>query len=423
MVNGKFVDESPVNGTPGSLIPSSWGNAVTDEILSVIRSTNAVPAESNNTQLTDAIVSIADLRASQAVSKAVAQATENASGVAKVATQVQTNSGVDDTTIVTPKKMAGVVQGQALVAFTTAGTAPQFTLAPVPAITAYTVNQRFQVKFHSSGAGSDKMNISGLGAKSIMQYDTSGNKVAAVIQSQLTDAVYDGTDIVLLDQLPSALGATPPQFDNSSRLATTAFVQGVGLQFSSIVALTANATLTAAHAGALIVGTSTTSVIGVSLPLSSTMPVKSVIRFWNYGNATMTLTCAGSDTVLTPYLGTTLSVPTGASVTLVSANGNWFVIDLPSIGRSQTWQNVAASRVAGATYVNLSGNPIMVTVSVSGNPYQNFAMLVNGVAMALSNSGGPAYSQVGCVSVIVPPLSSYSASVSTGSIATWFELR
>jgi len=104
LVNGKFVDENPVSGTPGSLIPSSWGNAVTDEILSVIRSTNVVPAESNNAQLTDAIVSIADLRASQAVSKAVVQASESASGVAKVASQAQTNSGVDDTTIVTPKK-------------------------------------------------------------------------------------------------------------------------------------------------------------------------------------------------------------------------------------------------------------------------------------------------------------------------------
>ncbi|NWE50349.1 tail fiber protein [Pseudomonas gingeri] len=46
------------------------------------------------------------------------------------------------------------------------------------------------------------MNISGLGPKNIMQYDASGNKVAAVIQGQLTDIVYDGADFVLLDQLP-----------------------------------------------------------------------------------------------------------------------------------------------------------------------------------------------------------------------------
>jgi len=422
LVNGKFVDENPVNGTPGSLIPSSWGNAVTDEILSVIRSTNAVPTESNNAQLTDAIVSIADLRASQAIAKAVVPAAESVSGVAKVATQVQTNSGVDDTTIVTPKKMAGAVQGQALVAFTTGGTAPLFTLAPVPAITAYTVNQRFQVKFHSAGAGSDKMNISGLGVKNIMQYDVSGNKVAAVIQGQLTDAVYDGTDIVLLDQLPSAFGVTPSQFDNSTRLATTAFVQGVGLQFSSVVAIGVNTALTVAHAGALIIGSSAAA-FNVSLPSTSSVPLRTVIKLWNYGVGTMSLICAGAENLAIPYSVAAYSVQTGASITLVSGNGIWYAVDMPSIGRCQTWQNVTANRVSGTIYTNTSGNPIMVSVSVSGQPYQVFSMGINGITVATSNSGGVNYSQIGCVSIIVPAGSNYVANVNTGSIATWFELR
>ncbi|NWC11948.1 hypothetical protein HX776_24480, partial [Pseudomonas agarici] len=50
---------------------------------------------------------------------------------------------------------AGQIQAQSLTAFTTTGTAPSFTLTPSPAITAYAVNQRFQVKFHADGAGSD----------------------------------------------------------------------------------------------------------------------------------------------------------------------------------------------------------------------------------------------------------------------------
>ena len=36
LVDGRFVDENPVAGTPGSLIPAVWGNSVTQEILSVI---------------------------------------------------------------------------------------------------------------------------------------------------------------------------------------------------------------------------------------------------------------------------------------------------------------------------------------------------------------------------------------------------
>jgi hypothetical protein len=55
LVGGKFVDENPVTGTPGSLIPSQWGNGVTDEILNVITAAGLVPSEVNNAQLVAAI--------------------------------------------------------------------------------------------------------------------------------------------------------------------------------------------------------------------------------------------------------------------------------------------------------------------------------------------------------------------------------
>ncbi|NUT73457.1 phage tail protein [Pseudomonas sp. C1C7] len=58
LVNGRFVDENPVQGTPGSLIPAVWGNAVTQEIVSVISSGGLTPSESDNGQLLKAIQSI-----------------------------------------------------------------------------------------------------------------------------------------------------------------------------------------------------------------------------------------------------------------------------------------------------------------------------------------------------------------------------
>lgn len=419
LVNGKFVDDNPLTGTPGSLIPAEWGNAVTDEVLSVILSANALPDENNSTQLKDAIVSIADLR----VSKSVVPTSEIVSGVAKIATQAQTNLGVDDTTIVTPKKIAGAVQGQALVAFTTSGTAPQFTLSPVPAITSYVANQRFQVKFHSGGAGSDKMNISGLGPKNIMQYDASGNKVAAVIQGQLTDAVYDGADIVLLDQLPSAFGVTPAQFDNSTKLATTAFVQGVGFQFSTVVAIGANTALTVAHAGALIIGSSVTA-FNVSLPLTSSVPLRTVIRLWNYGIGTMNLICAGAENLAIPYSVATCSFQTGASVTLVSGNGIWYAIDMSGLGVGQTRQifTVGTTRVAGTTYYNVTGRPIWIYVesTVSNTLGGSGTLTVGNSTMnfpwswySTPTAGG------GGISAMVLPGESYVAS----SAARWIEIR
>lgn len=98
LVGGKFVDEDAVAGTPGSLIPAQWGNAVTEEILNVIEAAGLSPDEDDNAQLLAALNSI--------VGTNVPQATEVTAGRAKVATQIQVTTGTDDATMVTPKKMA-----------------------------------------------------------------------------------------------------------------------------------------------------------------------------------------------------------------------------------------------------------------------------------------------------------------------------
>ncbi|WP_143038296.1 hypothetical protein [Pseudomonas saponiphila] len=101
---------------------------------------------------------------------------------------------------------AGQIQTQSVTAFTSGGVSATLTLTPVPAITSYVANQRFRVKFGVASTGTDTMNISGLGAKTIKQYDSTGAKVAAIFAAnQLADIEYDGTDIVLLDQLPAPI--------------------------------------------------------------------------------------------------------------------------------------------------------------------------------------------------------------------------
>lgn len=59
LVSGKFVDENPATGTPGSLIPAAWGNSVTQEILNVIQGAGLVPNEADVTQLHRAILGLA----------------------------------------------------------------------------------------------------------------------------------------------------------------------------------------------------------------------------------------------------------------------------------------------------------------------------------------------------------------------------
>jgi hypothetical protein len=55
LVNGRFVDENPLSGTPGSLIPATWGNSVTQEILGVVQAAGLTPNEASNNQLLGAL--------------------------------------------------------------------------------------------------------------------------------------------------------------------------------------------------------------------------------------------------------------------------------------------------------------------------------------------------------------------------------
>jgi len=55
LVDGKFVDEDAVAGKPGSLIPASWGNSVTQEILGAITAAGLKPDEQQTDQLAQAI--------------------------------------------------------------------------------------------------------------------------------------------------------------------------------------------------------------------------------------------------------------------------------------------------------------------------------------------------------------------------------
>lgn len=96
---------------------------------------------------------------------------------------------------------------QSATAITSAGTAPNFTITPGLAQAAYAANQRYRVKFHAAGVtGSNTVNLSGLGAKSVKQYDASGAKVSGIITAnQLADIEYDGVDWVILDPLPPVI--------------------------------------------------------------------------------------------------------------------------------------------------------------------------------------------------------------------------
>lgn len=55
LVGGKFVDENQATGQQGSLIPSAWGNAVTDELLNLLAAAGVEPKEAVLNQIATAL--------------------------------------------------------------------------------------------------------------------------------------------------------------------------------------------------------------------------------------------------------------------------------------------------------------------------------------------------------------------------------
>jgi len=94
--------------------------------------------------------------------------------------------------------------------WTTTGGPTTFTITPSPAIASYTVGQIFVIKFNAAASGTPTINVNGLGAVGLKQYNSSGTKVVATSAvNQMTQISYDGTDFVVLDPLVAASTAAP----------------------------------------------------------------------------------------------------------------------------------------------------------------------------------------------------------------------
>jgi hypothetical protein len=89
---------------------------------------------------------------------------------------------------------------------------------------------------------------------------------------------------------------TAPQFDNTIRAATTAFVQKQGVQYSGVTLLGANTTLTASQAGGVFWLTGTPA-FTITLPTASTCPIGAVFKFWAPTTAGATIARASTDVI------------------------------------------------------------------------------------------------------------------------------
>ncbi|VWB98584.1 hypothetical protein [Burkholderia lata] len=92
----------------------------------------------------------------------------------------------------------------------------------------------------------------------------------------------------------SPIAQTPAQFDNTTRLATTAFVLRALGNFSGFSALNTNTTLTAAQAGQAIQWYGASGGV-ITLPVGSTLQNGSALTFFNFGTGPITVATQGAD--------------------------------------------------------------------------------------------------------------------------------
>jgi hypothetical protein len=127
-----------------------------------------------------------------------------------------------------------------------------------------------------------------------------------------------------------ALDSSPPQFDNSKRIATMEAVRQLGMQSSSIIANSAASfTLGLAAIGATVIST-VPGAGTLNLPVLSSVPAGARIEILNFGTGTLSLAATGGNGIINNGAASVPSYPllAGDTVTLVSNGSNvWMAVD------------------------------------------------------------------------------------------------
>ena len=186
-----------------------------------------------------------------------------------------------------------------------------------------------------------------------------------------------------------------PSTDNSTKIATTAFVQ-------SAISSVPSFPLSASNGGTGEAGTLT----GVL-----------------YGNGTSAHTVASAAQIVSAIGSTAVTNATNATtaanggVTSVNSNTGAVTVPIPAT----TWHNVASSRALGTTYTNSYSYPIIANVATYGGSSTSSAFYVGGVQVgAVSTAANTNFSQT--VTMWIPPGATYQVTTSGQSITIWAEL-
>lgn len=191
------------------------------------------------------------------------------------------------------------------------------------------------------------------------------SSIMAAVLAQFTanfsgqNSVDDGTIATLLANLQAAInaaGITAPQFDNTAKLATTAFVQRAGGNFQTRKYVVGSGTLAASDTGSWIqAGGSGPSTI--TLPAPTTINLTYTITNVTNNSTSVTIATPSANIYNQAMGASTFLIDVGATVELVSDGSNWTIVS--HYTRSPIAQTPAqydnSSRIATTAFVKQSG--------------------------------------------------------------------
>jgi hypothetical protein len=217
------------------------------------------------------------------------------------------------------------------------GTANAYAVSYAVPVTTKDDGRRLRFKAQYANTGASTFSPNGLAASPIWSSNYVALTAGAIIAGGEVEVVWNSTinsgngAWVLLGSTggtAGSTGTTAAQFDNSTLLATTAFVQQNGLAFAGKNSYSASQVLTAAaDCGKIVEVTGAGGTM--TLPLSSSAPVGATISFVVKGG-TCTLTRQSTDVISTgSSTGLTTLTMTGSDYCRVvkSAAGIWEIVD------------------------------------------------------------------------------------------------
>ncbi|HDR9003064.1 TPA: hypothetical protein QDA99_006573 [Burkholderia vietnamiensis] len=227
-------------------------------------------------------------------------------------------------------------------------------------------------------------------------------------------------------------GVTPPQFDSSAKLATTAFVKGVGPSFSLEYQIVATGVIPLSAIGGLAIF-NPAGAVTATLPSASSVPVGATITFFNVTNYACTVARNGTDVIgVNAGTVTSISLGNGDTLTLESNGVGWRAIggsaqlqysSLAALGPGQALQNLTASRVLNTNYTNTTTKPVIVYATASGGAAGSAIGFFTGGCEGAISIATAAGNGIGVMGIAMPG-AAYSVGVSgSATLQTWYEIR